>query len=312
MKLEDLRKKLRPEPKSVDQRKVDAATLRDEAGRPYTPVDPNTTHASANGSKASKLKITFQCGVCRAPVGDDLHCQACEDRDGLKDLKEQLRASDNAKERLRQNILGKVFPSKAPEPGLARLIATSLDERAGVNLIPGQDCSAIQVCPRPFGEVPRADVFKIHSGCVVTSLGRSLGTMFSRYYRPGPAVAPVLKATFWETYEFAVHIADPHSAAHLVKLWEDPKPPEYETIVDVRALRLMTEGKAGRRTLGAFNLYPAEVDGCGCSSPWDGARGDCDVCGGLGVVWRLRLHPMLLPEREVVEALERTAARLKT
>ena len=194
-------------------------------------------------------------------------------------------------------------------PGLARLVATDLDERAGFRDVPGADCSAVPVCPREDTKT----VFAIHRGCTVTSLGRSLGTLFSRYWKaPDPRSIEALKATFWETYDWAIHMMDPHSPARLVRLEENPKPALYETLGGVRDLRLITStkrGESGRHSV--FNLYPAEVDGCGCMSPWDGVRADCATCGGLGMVWRLRLHPVLLPERGATEALARMTARLK-
>jgi hypothetical protein len=188
-----------------------------------------------------------------------------------------------------------------------RLVATDTDERAGWNEVPGEDCSAVPVCPRP----DERKAFTIHRGCKATNLGRSLGTLFARYYRHVASPDPVLKAVFWETYDWAVHMMDPHASARLVRLEENPTPPEYETVTDLRALRLCCSAVHGaEERLSVFNLYPVEVDACSCESPWDGIRADCATCHGLGVVWRLRLHPVVLPERGAPEALARTAARL--
>jgi hypothetical protein len=81
VKLADLRKRFRPEPKPESQeeaRKRWLVELRDEAGRSYKPTDPAMP---VGGFKTyTDLKITLHCGVCRAEVGTDMHCQACEDR----------------------------------------------------------------------------------------------------------------------------------------------------------------------------------------------------------------------------------------
>src|SRR6478752_2433080 len=136
---------------------------------------------------------------------------------------------------------------KARDPGPARLVATDTDERAGtIGGASGADCSDVPVCPRADAK----EVFAIHRGCTVTNLGRSLGTLFSRYYRREATTTDktgdaVLKATFWETYNWAVHMMDPHSPAHLVRLEENPKPELYETIEGVRDLRLITSTKRG-------------------------------------------------------------------
>lgn len=91
MKLADFRKRFRPEPEKLkDERKHGSIVLRDEVGRPYTGVDPGQTHLDALTGKPRSFEnvtITFQCGVCRAPVGNDMHCQACEDRKEAREPK---------------------------------------------------------------------------------------------------------------------------------------------------------------------------------------------------------------------------------
>ena len=216
-----------------------------------------------------------------------------------------IKLPSGTSDKTRQNALDKAFDV----PGDAHLIATDTDERAGLGGAPGADCSAIPVCPRSATRIPLV----IHRDCKVTSLGRSLGTQFARYYTaPDPRSIEALRAVFWETCKWAVHILDPHAAARLVRLEKVPNPSECETAADLRMLRVRTTAKDGAdERLNVFNLYPAQVVVCGCESPWDGARGDCATCGGLGVVWRHRLHPVLVPERGSVESLARTAARLK-
>lgn len=84
MKLVDLRKRFRPEPASAEVDKFGNVVYRDEAGRPYKPTDPAMP---VGGFKTYKdLKVTLHCGVCRAEVGPDAHCQACEDRNALHDI----------------------------------------------------------------------------------------------------------------------------------------------------------------------------------------------------------------------------------
>ena len=87
MKLADLRKRFRPEPAAAEVDKFGNVVYRDQFGRPYTPVPPEQTHQQAMAPKVFKdLNITFNC-KCGAPVGNDFHCQACEDRKEARDPK---------------------------------------------------------------------------------------------------------------------------------------------------------------------------------------------------------------------------------
>lgn len=291
MKLKDLRSSLR-----VDRRCVALDMSKLISGEIARFSDGTPAVFSGTFSEGSHVVM----GVDPATNASETFVQTV---DGNGRVISTRRLAPGEEESTRRHLM-----EKERDPGPARIVATDLDERAGLAGVFGADCSAVPVCPR---EDPKT-VFSIHRGCTVTSLGRSLGTLFSRYYRPAATPDPVLKAVFWETYSWAVQMMDPHASARLVKIIENPTPPEYEKLKDVRALRLRCAPVHGaEEALGVFNLYPAEVDGCGCESPWDGARADCATCRGLGVVWRLRLHPVLLPERGAAEALARTAARLK-